>query len=484
MIPPTVDSDDSDMEEEEAIARANYNSQQNGDVQKSSSEPVVDVNPMQALPVKSVSVESTMKSSTGLQNGGPAKSATGKQLSNGTVKGESEERHSLVQDDEVALPKSSGSGAIAQHVKKILEKRNTEKNLEKRKMDETLKETAAHGVDNSVMSNGPVTSDTRPPPAISERQASIASTVSEVPSELTNTEIESSIETSTSLSPTSSIHVPRAKSKIRWSGIEIINDSKEEQEDEEEDPQPRSMRARTHTLAAVHSKGRKPMERGRRMLKELKKEEKNSRSAIKRQSSLTNLNRRLEDDDLELISPQLAAWVRGKFIRDLEKKYGGRGIAQKAAICIQRAYREYKLRSRFKQMRLDKHRRNRAQSMRTPGRRPSILQKNRPLKYRREKSNPDARDPAMKAREAASMLSRERIGHSHSGARLDLVQQKRKEAQGKVKELAQQPSLDESLEVGVSVCVCVGGGGGGCTYTVYVCVFMFLCFMTHSYCLD
>ena len=438
VIPPTVDSDDSDMEEDEAIARANYNSQQNSNSQNSSpdtSKSVSEVNSVQpplakdstvdnAVPASSTKVQSVVKQTTTVQSG--------RKISNGTLRtrSDSDESRGLVQDSPVTLPKSSGSGAIAQHVKKILEKKNTEKML-------------AMSKGSSVSSNGQVSSTTKPPPPkASESWISISSTVSsssEAQNEVFNSDFESSMDTT---SPTSSVP-PKKVSKIRWSGIDL--DSKEGEE-EDESVKPRSMRARTHTLAAVHSKGRKPLERGRRMLKELKNEEKKVYPAMKRQSSLTNLNRRLEDNDLELISPELAAWIRGKFIRDLEKKYGGHDVANKAAVSIQRAYREYKLRSRFKQIQRDKHLRTRAQSMRTPGRRPSILRKNVPVKFRKEKSNPDTRDPVLKAREAAKMLNRERVSHTHSGTRLDLVQQKR---QGKVMEFVQQSSLDESLEVSV-----------------------------------
>ncbi len=317
----------------------------------------------------------------------------------------------------VTLPKSSGSGAIAQHLKNILSKRSPEK--------EPLK-TASKAIESEEIA--PISkasiSDSNDDFIMVSSHSSIRSTVSSVSEVSTTTDIESSVDTTTPLtSPTTTAAPPSKVGKIRWAPLgqkdDIIDD---------EEAKGYTMRSRTHTLAALHSRGKKPMERGRRRLKDIKKEETKKQPKIKRQSSLTNLT--TLEVDYELISPEIVNWVNTKIFRDLEKKYGGSEKANKAAAKIQRVYREYKMQSRFQEIRREKHLRNRAQSMRTPARRPSILSKNRPMKYHREHSTPDTRDPLLKAREASKLLSKERVGHTHSGTRLQLAQAKRKESQG------------------------------------------------------
>ncbi|XP_064399910.1 uncharacterized protein LOC135346271 isoform X2 [Halichondria panicea] len=326
----------------------------------------------------------------------------------------------------IPKPKSSGSGAIAQHLKHILNKKSSEKETMKTSPKESS--STESGESTPVSKSAPNTDDF----VVVEGRSSIRSNVSSISETSTGTDIESSIDTSTPLvSPTSSLSTNKMV-KNPLAQLRLNND--------EDVIQCRgyTMRSRTHTLAALRYKGKKPIERGRQRLTDIKKEEKKGQPKIKRQSSLTNLN--TIGVDYELISPEIACWIRGKIIRDLENKYGGSEKANKAASKIQRMYREYKLQSRFKEIRREKHRRNRAHSMRTPGRRPSILNKKRP-KYRRETSTPSVTDPLLKAREASKLLSKERTGHTHSGTRLELVQEKRQ----KVVELV-EVTLEEELE--------------------------------------
>ena len=335
--------------------------------------------------------------------------------------------------------KSSGSGAIAQHLKHLLNKKSSEK--------ETIPKESSlfeNGENNIPVSKSALNTDDF---VMVEGRSSIRSNVSSISETSIGTDIESGVDTTTPVaSPTNSISAGKmVKNHFAQLGLD------DKPKEDVIESRGYTMRSRTHTLAVLRtSRGKKPIERGRQRLTDIKKEEKKGQPKIKRQSSLTNLN--TLGVDYELISPEIVCWLRNKIIRDLENKYGGSEKANKAASKIQRMYREYKLQSRFKEIRREKHLRSRAQSMRTPaGRRPSILNKKRPIKYRREHSTPNAVDPVLKAKEASKLLSKKRIGHTHSGTRLDLVEEKRQENQ-KVVEPLVEVVLEEELEVHMGVC--------------------------------
>ncbi len=432
-IPPTEDSetDYSDMEEEDQLK---ITQKQNGSDKE--------------LPIKTSSGSSTPIVG---ENRVHAVATNGSPAPNRAYTNQNGTQNTGMESPIIPKPKSSGSGAIAQHLKHILNKKSSEKETMKTSPKESS--STESGESTPVSKSAPNTDDF----VVVEGRSSIRSNVSSISETSTGTDIESSIDTSTPLvSPTSSLSTNKMV-KNPLAQLRLNND--------EDVIQCRgyTMRSRTHTLAALRYKGKKPIERGRQRLTDIKKEEKKGQPKIKRQSSLTNLN--TIGVDYELISPEIACWIRGKIIRDLENKYGGSEKANKAASKIQRMYREYKLQSRFKEIRREKHRRNRAHSMRTPGRRPSILNKKRP-KYRRETSTPSVTDPLLKAREASKLLSKERTGHTHSGTRLELVQEKRQ----KVVELV-EVTLEEELEVcnvGVFILFL-------CWWNCYTCMYMYMC---------
>ena len=384
-----------------------------------------------------------------------------------------------------SLPRnSSGSGAIAQQIKNFLNKRGSEDNIETPPNNTTEKVSVNSGFRGNSFGSGqlpqrvqsPLTKTAQSSTTVSESQDSITSGATTVSSQLAESDVLSSYECTTTdvdssfdfssppLSParilpaiTKNYKDPGAHARNKngkLSKTKMVVNFAEESKDIFDTSPVYSMRSRTHTLAAINNpRGQRHMERGRKKLKELKKEKK-SGSNLRRQSSLTNINdaQKLFIEDLELISPEIEAWFRGKIIRDLEKKFGGADKANKAAMTIQRAYREYKLNRRFKEIRKGKHR-NRAQSMRVVDRRPSILQKQRPIKYRREFSTSATYNPQLKAREASQLLSRERNSHSHTGTRLDLVHKKRRESHEKVSEMVVEVSFETPLECAL-VCVC------------------------------
>lgn len=385
-----------------------------------------------------------------------------------------------------SLPKrSSGSGAIALQIKNFFNKRGSENNIETPPSNSTT-ETREHvSVNGGYRSNSlgsgqlpqsPLAVTTQSSTVVSESQDSITSVATTTSSQLAESDVLSSYECTTtdvdssfdfSSPPLSPVRILPAITKIsktntrnktgKLSKPKMMVNFAEEAEDRDlcspMDPG-YSMRSRTHTLAAINNpRGQRPSERGRKKLKDLRKE-KRTGPKLRRQSSLTNINnaQKLFIEDLELISPEIESWFRGKIIRDLEKKYGGAEKANKAALTIQTAYRGYKLNRRFKEIRKGKHR-NRAQSMRVVGRRPSILRKQQPIKYRREFSTSATYNPQLKAREASKLLSRERNSHSHTGTRLDLVHKKRRESSEKVEEVVVEVSFETPLEcVLVSVC--------------------------------
>ena len=158
----------------------------------------------------------------------------------------------------------------------------------------------------------------------------------------------------------------------------------------------RKMRERTKTVSmsqGVSSRTTTDIHVGRQKL--TKKEIGEKQFALKRHHSLTDL-RLLAGTfalkELELISPDFESKIREKINKSVGDKYGGLEKATQAAIKIQQSWRQFKLRTRFQKIKqqnksqLQLQLRKRAQSMRDPRRRPSILKKRNKRAYHREAS--------------------------------------------------------------------------------------------------
>ena len=135
---------------------------------------------------------------------------------------------------------------------------------------------------------------------------------------------------------------------------------------------------------------------------------------LRRRSSFLDYrqDRTIQIQGLELFSRNVEARIREKVCRAIEVKYGGQST--QAAISIQRAYRDYKLKKRFEEIRREASQmRKRAESLRAdPIRRPSIVQKRREL---------NGKDPLLLAREASKKLTNRRGGYN--SAKKQLVRQ-------------------------------------------------------------
>ncbi len=178
-------------------------------------------------------------------------------------------------------------------------------------------------------------------------------------------------------------------------------------------PKPRE---RVQTISAVV----KDVGLGRRSRKE-RKMRKGAPKGIRQ--NYMNVPRNGLFGNLELISPDMEARIREKVCRAIGEKYGGLARATKAATTIQRAYRDYKLRKRFEEIRREK--REMTQSLNYTRRRPSMVRK-RQQAYRREISAPVMHDdPYTRILQKSKMLGQERPGHVTN--RRHLVQQKRNE---------------------------------------------------------
>ena len=103
-------------------------------------------------------------------------------------------------------------------------------------------------------------------------------------------------------------------------------------------------------------------------------------------------------------------------------KYGGLERATRAALIIQRAYQQYKMRRRFNEMRREASQmRKRAQTVAhgSRGRKMSIIGRPRP-RYHREHSTPSSfQDPLASVKERALKLRKERTGHLLGRADVD-----------------------------------------------------------------
>ncbi len=182
-----------------------------------------------------------------------------------------------------------------------------------------------------------------------------------------------------------------------------------------------SIRERTNTISAIG----KHVELGGRTSRKARKLRKGT-AKVRRQNSLNNLRREQSAflRDLELISPDMEAKIREKICSAIGAKYGGLRRATRAATTIQRAYREYKLRKRFEEIRREK--REMTMSLNYTTRRPSMIRKRQPG-YRREFSVPEVRsaDPYTRIKQTTKKLGQERP--SHMTSRLHLIKQKRNE---------------------------------------------------------
>ena len=197
----------------------------------------------------------------------------------------------------------------------------------------------------------------------------------------------------------------------RWNGKEAAKTREVEWEEGEEDTlgdlipmnSIQKMRTRTKTLStSTGLSSRTTTELGRQ--KRTKKEIREKQFAFKRHHSLTDLRligRTFTLKELELISPDFETKIRERTNKAVGEKYGGLERATQAAIKIQQSWRQFKLHKRFQiikqqnKSQLQLQLRKRAQSMRDPRRRPSILKKGNKRPYHREGSvaalSPDPR---------------------------------------------------------------------------------------------
>ena len=235
----------------------------------------------------------------------------------------------------------------------------------------------------------------------------------------------------------------------------VTVDEEEEEEDELGDMRDlkSSIRSRTMTISALQGRSGRGPELGRRRRKDVKTE---AARILKRRNSLTHFRRgqRIILKELELISPDVEAKIREKICKAIGNKFGGLQRATQAAITIQRAYRQYKLKKRFDEIRKEASQmRRRAISMSNTRRRPSILRRQRNERYRREMSITSTNDPLLRTKQAALNVTRERS--SHTSSRLHLVQQKRNE--NSLSKLVEERAASPL----VSMCCGWGGDFGG-----------------------
>lgn len=221
---------------------------------------------------------------------------------------------------------------------------------------------------------------------------------------------------------------PRFKDKsINQDSFHVISVGEDSDEDQvgEMISVENSIRSRTATISALRpGSERKHIGVGRMKPRDARKD---ALRILERRNSLIHLRRgqRIILKELELISPDVEARIREKICKAIGAKYGGLGKATKAAITIQRAYRQYKLKKRFEEIRQEANKlRKRALSMKDTRRRPSVLRKNR---YRREISVATTNDPLARAKQVAWNLTKERDSSSHLSNRMHLVHQKRSE---------------------------------------------------------
>ncbi len=207
----------------------------------------------------------------------------------------------------------------------------------------------------------------------------------------------------------------------------------------------KNIRSRTQTLSALTG-GKRRMEIGRKKMHQHRIDMKRFSSMSTPLSSTQDAELLAKDKmnwkkELELLSPILQAKIRNMTLKRIYAEYGGKDIVTKAVSVIEEAYRTYKLHKRFQERLKEKRenrtmQRKRAQSLRQPNRRPSIMSKTN--RYRSKAKQ----DPVAKTKEAAERLAKERLPHAHSGTRLELMEKRRRS----------EVSLESVGSVGSSVC--------------------------------
>ena len=133
---------------------------------------------------------------------------------------------------------------------------------------------------------------------------------------------------------------------------------------------------------------------------------------------------------LELFSPDMELRIRETICSEIGKKYGGLTRANKSAIVIQSAYRQYKLREQYNKIRKEASEvRKRAQSMRDPRRRPSMIRKKHPGRYynRNLSALAPTTDPLLKTKLLSQDIGRAGVPHTHTSSRRQLVEKTRSE---------------------------------------------------------
>ena len=161
------------------------------------------------------------------------------------------------------------------------------------------------------------------------------------------------------------------------------------------------MRKRTNTF----SPSSKQMV-GRRTPKEIKRVEKRKASMTRTDSSTSSTS------VLKYLSPDMEAKIYERICKSLGEKYGSLEGANRAALTIQKAYRGYKLRRHYEEIRRPSAVRQRTATVRDRNRKLSI--KSRPMKDRRE-------DRVAKAASVVESMNSKR--HSPGRTRVNLVKQ-------------------------------------------------------------
>ena len=182
-------------------------------------------------------------------------------------------------------------------------------------------------------------------------------------------------------------------------------------------------RSRTSTISSS-SGGSYKKEHKRRSSKQLRE----AAAKCERSPDFISGGRKLHR--LELFSPDMELRIREKICSAIGKKYGGLTRANKSAIVIQSAYRQYKLREQYNKIRKEASEvRQRAQSMKDPRRRPSMIRKNRPRRYdnRNLSALAPSTDPLLKAKLLSQDIGRAGVPHTHTSSRRQLVEKVRSE---------------------------------------------------------
>ena len=180
-------------------------------------------------------------------------------------------------------------------------------------------------------------------------------------------------------------------------------------------------RSRTCTISSS-SGGSYKKEYKRKNSKQLKE----AAARLERSANFISGGRKFQGR-LELFSPDMELRIRDKICSEIGKKYGGLLRASKAAVAIQSAYRQYKLRQRYDKIRKEANQvRKRAQSMKDSRRKPSMIRRNRPPRYNRYISAlAPSTDPLLKTKLLSQDIGRE--GMSHMSSRRQLVEKARSE---------------------------------------------------------